>query len=72
VLCRAAQRWGCFHPLRDVAAPPFWAGQGKEPARTYGPGGSFDPAYIPPKLFFFAGEACLKAAGTAHAASPLY
>jgi hypothetical protein len=55
------QHWGCFHPLRDISAAPYWLGQAKVAAASYGLQGakpSFDVTAIPSeRLLFFAGEA---------------
>lgn len=52
--------WGCFHPLRDVAAAAFWLTQTDEANATYnnaGGGGGFNASAIPSeRLLFFAGE----------------
>jgi hypothetical protein len=53
------QHWGCYHPLRDVAPPPYAYGLASTAVATYGLKGqkpSFRPDAIPPKLLFFAGE----------------
>eukprot|EP00882_Tetradesmus_deserticola_P022294 GHRQ01024193.1.p2 GENE.GHRQ01024193.1~~GHRQ01024193.1.p2 ORF type:complete len:252 (+),score=51.38 GHRQ01024193.1:207-962(+) len=53
------KHWGCFHPLRDICATPYWNGQAETAAATYGLAGSaptFDAKLIPTqRLLFFAG-----------------
>jgi hypothetical protein len=53
------QHWGCFHPLRDISAAPYWLGQADVAAAAHGLNGqnaSFDIHSIPAeRLLFFAG-----------------
>lgn len=54
------QHWGCFHPLRDISATPYWLGQADVAAETYGLNGlkgTFDVKQVPnERLLFFAGQ----------------
>ncbi|KAF6261895.1 hypothetical protein COO60DRAFT_713350 [Scenedesmus sp. NREL 46B-D3] len=34
------KHWGCFHPLRDISAAPYWMEQAETAAATYGLGGA--------------------------------
>lgn len=50
------QHWGCFNPMRDIAAAAFWQGQAETAQRTY-LNQSFDVNHIPKgRLLFFSGE----------------
>ncbi|WIA23466.1 hypothetical protein OEZ85_000212 [Tetradesmus obliquus] len=53
------KHWGCFHPLRDISAAPYWLNQAGVAAAAHGLQGAkptFDVKAIPAeRLLFFAG-----------------